>query len=96
MPCGPGKLGDRLVPDAPLGLELHTCCAAHDRAYENPGLRSRADCDFEFFDDMIDVVREHAGLKRTLFTRIVIWYFTGVRMFGWFAWWRCRKRETQK
>ena len=96
MPCGPGKLGDKLVPDSPLGLELSKCCVAHDMAYKDPGPRARFDCDLEFLYCMLGQARKHAGLKEAVFVRIAIRYYGAVRMLGWIAWWRCRRREMQK
>jgi hypothetical protein len=96
MACGPGKWGDKLVPDSPLGVELGNACEGHDECYGAPGDRNRYDCDTLFYFAMLSVCQEHAPGKRRRGYRMARRYYHGVRWFGWPAWLRCRWRERKK
>ena len=68
--------GCTLVPDIP---ETMHCCLAHDRAYyqaEGPFFFGRWKADVAFFLCML----EHGWTWRALVR------YTGVRLFGWIAW----------
>jgi hypothetical protein len=58
MTCGPGKLGDKLVPDSPLGFRLHKCCEKHDKLYAKPEGRTRAMCDLAFYSCVTNATRQ--------------------------------------
>ena len=42
--CGPGKFGDRIVPDTVYGLSIKPACAIHDWEYSR-GLTFKDKCD---------------------------------------------------
>ena len=93
MSCGPGKLGDWMVPDSPLGVLLGSCCTEHDLAYASPGKRTRRSIDRAFYVCCRDQVRAHAPRWRLTMRAIALVYWLAVRVFGGMAWRRCRARD---
>ena len=77
MPCGPGRIGDWLVPDHPLGAPFTEVCRLHDRAYGDPKGLARADIDWLFYQELL----EKAGTRRAW--RVLAWvYWKAVRLLG--------------
>ena len=93
MVCGPGKWGDRIVPDEPLGAADFTiCCAYHDYGYAEPGQRSRKEIDREFRKCMLKSAM--TGERPRLAAILARIYYRAVRLGGWFGWWRERHKKT--
>ncbi len=85
MVCGPGKWGDRLVPDKPLGAaDFELCCAHHDCGYAQPGNRSRKAIDREFLLCMLKTAKQ--GKHPRLGAIMARVYYRVVRMGGWMSW----------
>ncbi|MDX2197927.1 MAG: hypothetical protein SF069_03030 [Phycisphaerae bacterium] len=92
MACGAGKWGDWLVPDRPLGLDLHDTCELHDALYVAPGGRSRWTCDVLWLRAMLSTVRKYHWRKWPHFYAIVLSYFLAVRWRGYTRGWKpCRE-----
>lgn len=51
-PCGPGCLGNALIPQEFHGADFRPACKCHDRCYLTPG-SSRQACDEHFRDHML-------------------------------------------
>jgi len=69
--CGPGEMGDYLVPD----MNVSWACEQHDACYAAGGTSDdRARCDQQFYNDMIAL-----GTHYTLATA----YYLAVRAAGW-------------
>lgn len=92
MSCGPGKIGNWFVPNNPLGLKVGACCEHHDRTYQNPGIRSRLDCDKEFLKCMLRGAHQFSGLRRALYVAVAHTCYWAVRAGGWKAWQRSQKQ----
>ena len=78
-PCGPGYLGNILVPQGFLGADFHDACYGHDACYATPG-SDRLCCDQQFHQDMVDACEcsSHPVLCRL---RAKQWYWQ-VRAHG--------------
>ena len=86
MSCGPGKLGDWLVPDGPWSK----VCEEHDALYRRGGTkRDRLEADILMLSNMLRVAYCHHGLfMRTILQAWAMVYFVFVRALGWrfFKW----------
>lgn len=55
--CGPGKKGDRLVPDTVWGLSIRPACAIHDFDYGmGRKVSDRKSADLRFLANMLKIV----------------------------------------
>ena len=85
MSCGPGRLGDRLVPDGPWAR----VCEAHDEAYARGGTRAdRRRADLRMLAGMVQTIAEHDHRAPTALL-LLAWaaaYYVAVRAFGWIRW----------
>ena len=82
MSCGPGKVGDWLVPDSVFG----NACREHDEYYAAPGPLSRSEVDRRFYVAMLKAAKDYKGPKRRAL-RFRAWlYWSQVRLWGWAAW----------
>ena len=55
LQCGPGKLGDFIIPDKPGGYDFSKCCRRHDDCYSGKNKQCDKDkeqCDEEFYQCM--------------------------------------------
>lgn len=93
MSCGPGWLGTTKLFDNPFGFKLTRCCDMHDGMYAKPKGKTREECDVAFWHAMLARIRKYAPRKHELFRFIARRYFRWVRLFGWIAWRRCRKKD---
>ena len=96
MACGPGKLGDWLVPDSMLGLKLDEACAAHDRCYAEAGGPDRLHCDWKFLETMLTLVRHYAVRRRRWMFWVAVLYYAAVRLLGGRAFKRARARAARE
>lgn len=93
MACGAGWLGEKLVPDSPLGVLFRDACALHDAVYAAPAGRTRADCDVLFLIAMLTLAQQHAPRKRRIGCWLALTYWAAVRLFGWGCGWApCRRK----
>lgn len=85
--CGPGGLGDYLVPDTVYGLSVKPACQRHDCHYrfdEGKNEATRKIADDEFLKNMqiiVDATTNTWLLRRLRFTRCRTMYYA-VRWFG--------------
>lgn len=87
-PCGPGKLGDEIVPDIWFG----EACTLHDLEYADPQAGDKKACDLRFYERL----KSEASTAKTPFRRAVrrtlAWfYYQGVRWFGGLAFRNARR-----
>jgi hypothetical protein len=77
-PCGPGYLGNLLVPQGFVGADFRPACRQHDRCYASNC--SRKACDDQFFNDMLGACQcsRASGLCRL---KAYQWYWQ-VRLLG--------------
>ena len=93
--CGPGGIGDWMVPDTIYGLSMRPACRQHDYDYRFGNGASdehRKECDARFKKNMHIIVHEESGskmLKTMRHVRINIYYLS-VRAFGSAAYWKER------
>ena len=69
------------VPDRFNSYDMSGCCKIHDEDYENQSGRWEADCYF------------YKCLKQTTCLPIALVYFIGVRLFGWYPYWKHGRRK---
>lgn len=93
MSCGPGIIGDWLVPDTPLGLKLRAACKAHDDCYGKADGPDRLECDWRFLVRMLVMVRRYAPKRRRWMFWVAVAYYTAVRLFGWRAFKKARREK---
>ena len=85
--CGPGGIGDWLVPDTIYGLNVKRACKRHDFRYRFRDFKdetTRAADDLEFFWNLQRIVDANTNnwlLRRLRFTRCRTMYWF-VRHFG--------------
>lgn len=96
MSCGPGKFGNWIVPDSPLGLKLGQCCKFHDSLYQDPMSFTRRECDQKFLECMQKRVRQYPWVRRAFYFAVVWSYYLSVRAGGWRAWKRSRNQDQDR
>ncbi len=96
--CGPGKIGDWLVPDTVYGLSIRDACRIHDwdtRHGSGVSKEHRKLCDVRFKDNMFIIVK--AGTDNWFLLRVRLtrcrFYFWMVRSCGKNAYWGERNSE---
>ena len=82
-----GSIGtDWLVPDAPFGVDISSCCDTHDRCYESIVI-SRQKCDTDFYNCILGTcLHKRAalwGYTNPLCGAIASIYYRAVRLGGW-------------
>lgn len=88
--CGPGGLGDYLVPDTVWGLSIYFPCRIHDFGYhEGQSEEDKAIEDNRFLNNMIRVVKVKTrwGWLKKLRIRRCKSYYQAVHWFGGPAFW---------
>jgi hypothetical protein len=74
--CGPGGVGDQLVPDSGPWFNFTAACAAHDARL------GEANCDRRFRDDMYAHCATRPWYQRGLCRDTANVYYEAVRRFG--------------
>ena len=90
--CGPGRIGDKFIPDTILGLSVLLACMIHDFEYYfltiakmTPDERKakRLEIDTRFLNNMKAIVEKRSSWAlRHLRLRIVNGFYLGVRIGG--------------
>lgn len=86
--CGPGELGNRIVPDSILGVSIKIACCIHDHIYRTSSTESnKILADLELFGNSIRIINQKSKNKFMSFLRAVIisWYFLAVFYGGGYA-----------
>jgi hypothetical protein len=78
--CGPGGVGDQLVPDSGPWFNFTAACAAHDACYG--AQLGQAYCDSRFRDDMYAHCATRVWYQRGLCRNTANVYYEAVRRFG--------------
>lgn len=98
--CGPGGLGDFLVPDTIYGLSVKPCCAIHDwyyRFYPGNTEMDRELADRVFKNNMVRLVTAKTKwwwLKRLRLRRVKT-YYSMVRFAGATAFFNERNKDKE-
>ena len=80
--CGPGKLGDALVPDRLLGESIHLACRIHDWMYgEGKTKEDKFWADLIFLVNMVILINDGEFLD-SLRLRLVMDYYKAVSFAG--------------
>lgn len=89
--CGPGKFGDKLIPDKILGVDVRPACEIHDWMYmmgESQEDKDKADRVFR--NNMVRLIMAHPARPRWL-RRLRLWlahkYYMAVHRYGGPAFW---------
>ena len=82
--CGPGKLGDLLVPDTFYGLSIKQACEIHDYCYEiGETLDDKTFADILFLVNTLAIIEHRSGkLLKIPRTYRAITYYIAVRDAG--------------
>lgn len=84
--CGPGRFGDKFVPDDVSGLNLLPACQIHDFDYSHLSDVSKALADARFFANMRRSMRAQDNkinlYKRIAWRFIICKYFDAVDIYG--------------
>jgi hypothetical protein len=78
--CGPGGVGDQLVPDSGPWFNFTAACANHDACYG--AQRGQLYCDQGFRDDMYAHCVKRVWYQRGLCRGTAKVYYDAVRRFG--------------
>lgn len=80
--CGPGKLGDALVPDRIVGESVFLACQVHDWMYnEGETLKDKKIADRVFLVNMLEII-DDGELIDHIRINIAFTYFKAVRAGG--------------
>ena len=95
--CGPGDIGDYLVPDNILGVSVREACRVHDwyyRFFEGNTEEDRRMADRIFFNNMTKIIRGAGGrwLLVRLRCRIALVYYRSVVTYGANSFWESRNK----
>jgi hypothetical protein len=96
--CGPGGVGDYLVPDTIHGLRVQNACRIHDWGYRHADAaseddRKRHDVIFRFnLIRIVDFYTTSKLMKRLRYRRVKT-YYDMVRIFGGPAYWEERNTD---
>jgi len=88
--CGPGKLGDWLVPDTLYGLSVRPACEIHDWMYAvGDTLSDKEEADRVFLNNMCRIIDANTswGFLRWLRKRRAKKYYYAVKLFGGTSFW---------
>ena len=83
--CGPGVLGDRLIPDTVYGICITNACMIHDWCYRFvETTQDQATADMMFLHNMLVIIHQKSKSKVLLFLRKlrVYKYYLAVSEFG--------------
>lgn len=83
--CGPGKTGDKVVPDTVWFLSIRPACAIHDFEYSiMMNEKDREKADGNFLLNMMKLINKQTKffLLRMLRRRRALKYYEAVRAFG--------------
>jgi len=98
LACGPGILGDLIIPDNWFGwYNFERACVVHDKCYATCG-KTRAECDDEFLRDMLEIC---ARLTPNSYWKnhcegMVYIYYKAVKSFGQGAYDKAQKKACCK
>jgi len=88
--CGPGGLGDFLIPDTMYGLSVKPACVIHDWQYHwGVTLEDKIDADLNLRDNMVRIIKGQGSvgvLENMRLHRAKI-YYEAVKNFGGPAFW---------
>jgi len=98
--CGPGGVGDFLVPDTIYGLSVRDACRIHDFGYRHSSVSSEEDRkkhDRILRNNCLRIVNDHTKYRilKMLRYRRVKTYYMAVRFFGSPAYWEERNDEKE-
>jgi hypothetical protein len=98
--CGPGGIGDFLVPDTIYGLSIKPACQVHDWDYrfgEGHSEEERKKADKRFLTNMFLIIDDHGGnfIIMALRRRRAKEYYLAVRWFGAAAYFEERSNDNQ-
>jgi len=83
--CGPGKYGDKAVPDTMWTLDVKPLCKLHDLEYEvGETEQDKEDADINFLRNLINYIKVHTKFRviRILRNYRAMSYYIAVTEFG--------------
>lgn len=96
--CGPGGVGDRLVPDTMYGLSVKRACRIHDHMYEvGETEEDRQEADDVLLNNCLRIIDAHTKnrtLKKLRYRRAYV-YYVMVRRYGGPAFWNNKNKPEE-
>jgi len=82
--CGPGRRGDRYIPDTVWFLSITPACQIHDMDYSEESIVSKKEADRRFFDNMllINEIKSRNRFIRFLRDHRICIYYLAVKYGG--------------
>jgi hypothetical protein len=89
--CGPGKFGDKLVPDSIWGLNIKPVCSIHDHQYAvGETIEDKDEADRVFLNNMLRLIDSAGGnwIIKALRRHAAAKYYSAVADFGGPSFWK--------
>lgn len=96
--CGPGGVGDLLVPDKMYGLSVRPACSIHDWMYHyGIDFDDKKKADGVFLENMVRIIKKNTkwGWVKSLRLRRARIYFEAVSRYGGPAYWDEKNNEEE-
>lgn len=97
--CGPGSLGDWLVPDTIYGLSIKPACSIHDYMYSVGECDDdKTDADDVLLNNLVRIIRAATSSKLLLWLRLrrARTYYLAVHTFGGPAFWDGKNKPDEE
>jgi len=86
--CGPGRVGDYLVPDSFFGLSIRIACQVHDFMYRTgQSITDKARADRVFMNNTMRIVNAAGGILRWPRKVLALFYYKMVDLYGGLSFW---------
>ena len=94
--CGPGGIGDWLVPDTMYGLSVFKACQIHDFMYAMGETNDdKEEADRVFKNNLIRIIKHHGGILKSLRIIRAHTYYLSVKWFGGPAFWDNKNKDDE-
>ena len=81
--CGPGKWGDRLIPNSILGVDISPACDIHDYCYLiGETEEGRTNADIELFANAFRILKQQSGRIPLFFRSVILGLYFMACVYG--------------
>ena len=97
--CGPGRIGDKLIPDSLLGASIKEACRIHDYMYHvGATVEDKKEADRVFLNNMLRIIFAGAKFFALRYPRIFMAYvfYRMVKEFGGPAFWKSKNSPDEE
>ena len=93
--CGPGGVGDWLIPDTNWGLSIRPACEIHDWMYYEGETQEEKDmADLIFLDNMLTLVKNGTWFLKIPRDHRAFVYYEAVKYGGDHTYWKGKEKIT--